>query len=121
MRRNIYQIILDPYLGIIVTDRIFGMFFLFREIFPEYKIYQDDYIALEKFRSTYTGQPPRLFKLASSKLSLKGKIKALPSSTAAPPAMWPCRSRTFHPLKLRMIRMAICLRKDGWHPETSTQ
>jgi len=31
--------------------------FLYREIFPEYKIYQNDYLALEEFRSTYTHTP----------------------------------------------------------------
>lgn len=40
---------------------MFGVF-LHRELFPEYKIYQTDYIELEKFRSTYSGEPPPPFK-----------------------------------------------------------
>jgi mono/diheme cytochrome c family protein len=54
MRDERYQILLIT-LGI-VTTALFGVFF-YREIFPEYKIYQTDYKELEEFRSTYTGQP----------------------------------------------------------------
>lgn len=46
--------------GILVTA-LFGVF-LYREIFPEYKIYQEAYVALEEFRSTYTHQAPPDFK-----------------------------------------------------------
>lgn len=45
----------------IVATVLFG-FFLYRELFPEYKIYQKAYVALEEFRSTYTGKPPPPFK-----------------------------------------------------------
>lgn len=57
MRGDTYQILLII-IGIIVAA-LFGAF-LMREIFPEYKIYQKDYVALEEFRSTYTNQavPP---------------------------------------------------------------
>lgn len=57
MRADTYQVLLIAS-GILVTA-LFGVF-LYREIFPEYKIYQNDYIALEEFRSTYTHQalPP---------------------------------------------------------------
>lgn len=34
---------------------------MYREMFPEYKIYQDDYEAIEEFRSSYTHEPPPLF------------------------------------------------------------
>lgn len=54
-----YQIVLIV-LGIAATALI--AHFLYHEVFPEYKIYQNDYIALEAFRSTYTGQPPPEFK-----------------------------------------------------------
>lgn len=47
-------------LGTIAT-LLFGAFF-YREIFPEYRLYQNDYIALEEFRSTYTHEPPPPFK-----------------------------------------------------------
>jgi mono/diheme cytochrome c family protein len=58
MSSNRHQIILIA-LGILVTALI-GVFF-YRELYPEYKIYQKDYEALEEFRSTYTGQPPPPF------------------------------------------------------------
>ena len=55
MRSNVYQYVLIA-TGLIVTA-LFGVFWM-RELFPEYRIYQDDYIALEQFRSTYTHEPP---------------------------------------------------------------
>lgn len=59
MRSDKYQLSLIV-LGLIVTA-LLGVFF-YRELFPEYKIYQNDYVALEKFRSNYTGEPPPAFK-----------------------------------------------------------
>ena len=59
MRSNLYQYALIA-LGVAATV-LFGVF-LQREIFPEYKIYQNDYVALEAFRSTYTGEAPPDFK-----------------------------------------------------------
>lgn len=59
MQPNISQIVLICS-GLLVTA-LFGAF-LYREIFPEYAIYQNDYIALEEFRSAYTEQPPPPFK-----------------------------------------------------------
>lgn len=59
MRSERYQIALIS-LGVIATA-LFA-YFLYKEIFPEYRIYQDDYVALENFRSTYTGEPPPDFK-----------------------------------------------------------
>ncbi len=44
----------------IAATALFGVFFK-RELFPEYKIYQNDYVALEKFRSTYSHEPPPPF------------------------------------------------------------
>lgn len=57
MREDIQQILLI--LSGIIVASLFGVF-VYREIFPEYKIYQNDYIALETFRSTYTQEslPP---------------------------------------------------------------
>lgn len=46
--------------GILVTALFAG--FLVKELFPEYKIYQDAYVELENFRSEYTHQPPPDFK-----------------------------------------------------------
>ena len=36
--------------------------FVYREVFPEYKLYQNTYEELEQFRSTYTGEPPPPFR-----------------------------------------------------------
>lgn len=57
-RAERYQITLIA-AGIAVT-LLLGVFF-YRELFPEYRIYQNDYIALEEFRSNYTGEPPPPF------------------------------------------------------------
>ena len=59
MRADTYQVFLIT-AGIIVT-MLLGIFF-YREIFPEYKIYQKDYIALDEFHSTYSHQPATKFK-----------------------------------------------------------
>lgn len=53
-RGDIYQSVLIA-TGVI-SALLFGIFF-YRELFPEYKIYQDDYRELELFRATYSGQP----------------------------------------------------------------
>lgn len=41
---------------LVVTTILFGVF-VYREVFPEYKIYQNAYVALEEFRSKLTGEP----------------------------------------------------------------
>ena len=58
MRSDRYQIALIG-LGIVIT--VLLAIFVYREMFPEYRIYQNDYIALEEFRSTYTGEQAPLF------------------------------------------------------------
>lgn len=58
MRSDLYQTLLIS-LGVVATI-LFGIFF-WRELNPEYKIYQTDYVELEQFRSTYTGESPPLF------------------------------------------------------------
>lgn len=58
MRGDWFQLSLI-FLAVVVTALFGG--FLYRELFPEYKKYQNAYVALEEFRSTYTGQPPPLF------------------------------------------------------------
>lgn len=57
---TIYQYALIG-LGVAATS-LLG-FFLLREIYPEYKIYQNDFVELEKFRSSYTHQPPSPFQV----------------------------------------------------------
>lgn len=59
MYSDIYQKVLIA-LGV-VAAAFLGIFF-YREMFPEYRIYQQDYVALERFRSTYTGEAPPEFK-----------------------------------------------------------
>lgn len=58
MRSEGYQIALIS-LGF-VAAAFFAVFF-YRELYPEYRIYQSDYIALEKFRAGYTGEPPPIY------------------------------------------------------------
>lgn len=60
-------------LGVIATA-FFGVFF-YREIFPEYKIYQEDYIALEKFRSTYTHEEPPAFNIGVKQILIEPSDK----------------------------------------------
>ncbi len=53
--------------------------FLRREIYPEYKIYQNDYIALEEFRSTYSGEPPPAFQVAVKQIVMNREDKGPPT------------------------------------------
>lgn len=57
-----------------LVTALFGVF-LFREIFPEYRIYQNDYIALEEFRSTYTHQPTPPFQTGVKQVVLEREDK----------------------------------------------
>ena len=75
MRGDWYQFSLI-FLAIVVTALFGG--FLYREMFPEYKKYQDAYIALEKFRSTYTGRPPPPFQSKIKQIVLESKNNAPP-------------------------------------------
>lgn len=72
MRSDKYQIALIA-LGIAAT--LLFAHFLYKEIFPEYRIFQDDYIALEEFRSTYTGEPPPAFKTGVKQLVFEREDK----------------------------------------------
>jgi mono/diheme cytochrome c family protein len=60
MRSDKYQLTLIS-LGLVATA--FFAVFLYREAFPEYKIYQKDYLSLENFRSKYTGDAPPDFSI----------------------------------------------------------
>ena len=55
---NKYQIALI--LLLVVSTLLFGVFW-FRELFPEYKVYQEAFQKIELFRSSFTGQPPAPF------------------------------------------------------------
>lgn len=58
---DLYQVSLIS-LGLI--SAIFLGVFLYRELFPEYLMYQNVFVELEKFRSEYTGKPSADFKEA---------------------------------------------------------
>ena len=75
MRGTTYQIALIAS-GIAATA-LFGVF-LYRELFPEYRIYQNDYLALEKFRSTYSGTPPPQFKEEVKQIVIEREDKGPP-------------------------------------------
>ncbi len=68
MRADTYQILLIL-AGLLVTALL--SIFLFREINPEYRLYQDHYLALEDFRSTYTHQPPPPFKIGVKQIVIE--------------------------------------------------
>lgn len=73
---ELYQIALI-FLGIAATI-LFGMF-LWREIYPEYKIYQNDYIQLEKFRSTYSGETIPPFSAGIKQIVIEREDKGPPT------------------------------------------
>lgn len=74
-RGDTYQISLIA-LGVAAT--VLAGSFVYREAFPEYKIYQKDYVALEDFRSTYTGEPPPDFSIGIKQIVLLREDKGPP-------------------------------------------
>lgn len=72
---NTYQFFLIV-LGCIATFFL-GIFF-YREVAPEYLIYQNDYIALEKFRSSYTHEPTPDFKTGVKQILIEREDKGPP-------------------------------------------
>lgn len=72
MHGDRYQIALIA-LGVAVTG-LLGYFF-YQEMFPEYRIYQDDYVALEEFRSSYTHEPPPAFSLGVKQIVFEREDK----------------------------------------------
>lgn len=75
MRGDLYQYSLI-FLGI-VTSIFLGSFF-YNELYPEYRIYQKDYVKLEEFRSTYTNEPPPEFKGGVKQIVLERADKGNP-------------------------------------------
>jgi mono/diheme cytochrome c family protein len=76
MRFERYQYALI-FLGIVST--VFLIYFLLREIYPEYKIYQNNYVALENFRSTYISkEPPPEFQKGIKQIVLERDDKGPP-------------------------------------------
>jgi mono/diheme cytochrome c family protein len=70
MRSERYQIALIIF-GLLASA-LFS-YFLYKELFPEYKIYQDNYITLEEFRSEYTGESPPDFKVGVKQIVFEGQ------------------------------------------------
>lgn len=58
----------------LAATALFAVFFL-RELFPEYKIYQNAYVELEQFRTSYTGQPAPAFRSGIKQIVLESKNK----------------------------------------------
>lgn len=56
-----------------VAATILFAVFLNREISPEYKIYQNDYIALENFRSSFSHEPPPAFQTGIKQIVFERK------------------------------------------------
>jgi mono/diheme cytochrome c family protein len=57
-------------IGLAVLAALFFGVFFYREVFPEYRIYQNAYVDLEQFRSTYTGEPPPVFRFGVQQIVL---------------------------------------------------
>lgn len=76
MFSNLYQYALII-LGIVATV-LFGAFW-HRELYPEYSIYQGDYVELEKFRSTYTHEPPPDFTYGIKQIVIERADKGPPA------------------------------------------
>lgn len=60
-------------LGVIST-LLFGIF-LWREVYPEYRIYQNIYEELEEFRTTYTGEPAPAFQRGIKQIVIEREDK----------------------------------------------
>ncbi|MFT4551432.1 MAG: mono/diheme cytochrome c family protein [Chlamydiales bacterium] len=71
-RADIYQIILISLS--VVSALLFGVF-VYYEMFPEYKIYQNTYVDLEEFRSTHTGERAPDFKLGIKQIVIPKEDK----------------------------------------------
>jgi mono/diheme cytochrome c family protein len=62
---------------VLVTALFAG--FLLKELFPEYKIYQDAYVELENFRAEYSHQPPPDFALGIKQIVMEKADKGNPN------------------------------------------
>lgn len=93
---------------------LFGVFF-YREVFPEYKIYQDDYLALEKFRSTYSGQPIPPFKPGIKQIVMEKENKGPADIDRCTSCHVALQFEHFSPTKIaRDVNGNIRLNEDGF-------
>lgn len=67
LRSELYQLFLI--LLLVVTTLLFGVF-MYREVFPEYKVFQEAYVELEEFRSSITGVAPAPFSIGVKQIVL---------------------------------------------------
>lgn len=75
MRSDSYQFLLI--LSGVAVSALMGVFF-YRELFPEYKIYQQDYMALEHFRSQEMKTTPPPFKEGIKQIVIEREDKGPP-------------------------------------------
>lgn len=111
-RGETYQIFLIGS-GLLATA-LFGVFF-YRELFPEYKIYQDDYVALEKFRATYSGQPIPPFKPGIKQIVMEKENKGPAEIDRCTSCHVALQFEHFSPTKIaRDINGNIRLNEEGY-------
>ncbi len=73
MRRGeLYQVLL---IALAIAGTAIFTVVIYRELFPEYKIYQKAYVQLEEFRSSYTGRPPAPFKFGIKQIVIPKEDK----------------------------------------------
>lgn len=72
MKPSAWQILLI--VSGVITTILLGIFF-HREVSPEYRIYQDKYIELENFRSSYMHEPPPPFQVGVKQIVIEKEDK----------------------------------------------
>lgn len=113
MRGDTYQILLI--LAGVIVATLFGVF-LYREVFPEYKIYQNDYIALEKFRSTYTHQSPPPFQTGVKQIVLEREDRGPPTIDRCVSCHVALQIPYFSPTKISYDLNGNIVRDQDGHP-----
>ena len=58
---------------LLVVSLVLLGIFCYKELFPQYKLFQDRYVVLEEFRSTYTGEEPVAFGKGVKQIVIPGK------------------------------------------------
>ena len=86
------------------------------KIFPEYKIYQNDYIALEEFRSTYTRQPPPSFQTGVKQIVIEREDKGPAIIDRCTSCHVALQIPYFSPTKIAHDLNGNIVRDDNGHP-----
>ena len=113
MRGETYQILLIS-AGVIVAA-LFSVF-LYREMFPEYKIYQNDYIALEEFRATYTHESPPPFQTGIKQIVLEREDRGPPTIDRCTSCHVALQIPYFSPTKIAYDLNGNIVRNQDGHP-----